>query len=85
MATAAVADEQAIEKSEEQLTRISAAVGSNLLFANLEAEAYREVFDLLVEISSADSRRWSTRWVGHDIASMHAQLVDHFEQFIIVP
>lgn len=49
MATAAVADEQAIEKSEEQLTRISAAVGSNLLFANLEAEAYREVFDLLVE------------------------------------
>ena len=49
VATAAAADEQAIAKSEEQLARISAAVGSNLLFANLEAEAYREVFDLLIE------------------------------------
>lgn len=48
-ATAAEAGDRSLKKSEEQLTRIGAAVGSNLLFANLEADAHREVIDLLVE------------------------------------
>jgi CRP-like cAMP-binding protein len=38
-----------VKKTPEQLARISAAVGSNLLFSNQTEAARREVFDLLVE------------------------------------
>lgn len=49
VATSAAAGDRSMKKSEEQLARIRDAVGSNLLFANIEAEAHREVIDLLVE------------------------------------
>lgn len=48
-ATDMATDDEPTKKSEEQLAAIRVAVDSNLLFANIEDEARREVFDRLVE------------------------------------